>query len=286
MVNAKAVETIVVALAAYDIGDVREVVRVTGEHENRPHVVRTVAGRFFARLLAPRLGSPVALGVRHAFAEHLADHGLRVPRLLRTRSGESFARVAEEAVEVYEYIEDRVCGPEDARQAGEALADLHGAAESFRARPGGARRDWLTVNGDLARLQCLEEQMRTYLPAPEVFRSLETVREALLAAGRALAGADLPTGMIHGSFQPPNLLRDAAGELWITGFDYAHQAPLLLDVATAVLGFGEDIVAAYHDRRPLAEPERALLPSAVRRVLIHVELERGLGVERIAARLA
>jgi Ser/Thr protein kinase RdoA (MazF antagonist) len=122
MLNGKPAETISAALAAYELGEVREVVPVAGEHENRPHTVRTDEGRFLAKLLAPRFASPAALAVRHAFEEHLANHGLCVPRLLRTRRGESFVRVADEVVEVHEYIEGCASGAEDAPRAGEALA--------------------------------------------------------------------------------------------------------------------------------------------------------------------
>ena len=260
------------AIRAYDMGELRDVVALPGRHANAPHVVTTEAGRFFAKALTPRCALPLAVRLRHAFVEHLVSEGLRVPRFIRTRAGEPCARDGGHVVEVQEYVDGRSLradDPEDAARAGEALARLHLAGADFVPPGPGANRDPWGIEHDLEQLRRREQQMQTYLPAPEVTQFLQTVREALTAAAGELTQADLPTGMVHGQVRPGNLLCDAAGEVWVTDFDQCRWAPLLVDVAPLAGAFGSRAVAAYERQRALTETERGLAPTAIRLVSIH-----------------
>ena len=143
--------------------------------------------------------------------------------------------------------------------------------------------------------------MRTYVPAPEAFAPIEQVKSVLRETSAALAAADLPSGMIHGDFLPENLVYVESGGPFITDFDYCHQAPLIFDLATAIIGFAGDssedlgmgwdletaaaVTAAYERRRPLSEAERELLDPAVRRALVHLLLDTGSGPDRVVRAL-
>jgi len=277
-----ALATIESALARYNLGAIESIAPVGGEHENAPHVVTTGNGKYFAKWLTPRLSAMPALEARHRFVDHLVKAKVRVPRLIRTRNGAGCVGEGPCAVEVYEYIEGRPMGPDDGARvvrAGVLLHELHEAAESFRSPTPGMRRDWLTADGDLAKLDAVRKQMETYVPAPEMFEPLEYVKRMLSELAKALSEVDLPTQMIHGSFSPDNVVL-SGGKVWATDFDYCHGAPRVYDVASAAL-HGE-FIAGYDG---MTEDEVAALPAAKRRVLIHLRLSGGASPERVAEEL-
>jgi Ser/Thr protein kinase RdoA (MazF antagonist) len=194
------------------------------------------------------MGKNDAKGVdRQDFVDHLISRGLRVGEVPEQVDGQPL----------------RGEDPEGAVLAGETLARLHLAAADFVPPGPGADRDPWGVERDLERLRRREQQMQTYLPAPEVTQSVQALREALTRAAGELTQAELPTGMIHGDLRPENLLRDAAGEVWVLGFDKCRWAPLLVDVAALAQAFGEPAVMAYEQQRTLTETERRLGPTAI-----------------------
>jgi homoserine kinase type II len=297
-------DLIVAALDSYPVGTVTTMEALHGKHRNTPHMVATGRGRFFVKVLAPEFSGGPALEVRHAFIEHLAARGVPVPRLERTRDGQTCARIGEQVVEVYQFVAGRTYrrgDAADAEAAGKALARLHRAALEFSPPTPGVRRGWLIPEADLARLARFEEQMRTYVPAPEAFAPVEAVKAAIREASAALAAAELPTAMTHGDFLPENLVHASVGGPVITDFDYCHVGPLVFDLAAAIIGFaghesddpgdsfGPDVatavLTAYKSCRPLTEAENEVLQPAARRVLIHLHLDAGASPERIAGML-
>ena len=231
------------------------------------------------RLLEGRPAGRLACEVREGFVRYLREAGVRTPRLVDVRTDGA------KVVEVYERIEGTTATEQDAGPAGRALAELHAAARGFTSRAPGCKRDWLSADGDMARLEHIERQMQTYVPAPEMFAPMERVKGALRRSARALEEAELPKGMVHGSALAENALVDGEGNVWVTGFEHCHRAPLLMDLATAVMELGEEVVEGYEEVRGLREGERAALPEAVRRVTVHFGLERRESVEVIAERL-
>lgn len=292
------------ALGSYDIGPVSAIEPLGGGHLNEPHVVAAGRGRYFVKLLAPHLSAPPALEARHAFIEHLTAAAVPVPRLVRTAHGRTCARSDGRVVEVYEFVVGRAHRRGDvtqAKAAGEVIANLHRAALDFDPPAPGIRRGWLAPEEDLAYLDRYEQQMRTYVPAPEAFAPVEQVKRVVRKTSADLAAADLPTAMIHGDFRPGNLMYRPAGGPAITDFDYCHVAPLIFDLATAIIGFageepsepettvGDDVagalLAAYGALRPLTYAEQEMLQPTVGRVLVHLHLQAGSSPEKIAGAL-
>ena len=268
----EASEAIAAALRAYGFAEVRGITPVAGDFANQPHVVTTEVGRFFVKVLGPTHGSPLALARRHAYVDHLVAKGRRVPRLIGTRTGEPVARESGGAIEVQEYVKGqplRAEDPDDAARAGEALARMHLSGADFVPPGAGPDSDPWGIDQDLERLRRREQQMQTYLPAPEVTQSVQELREGLTAAGGELTHADLPAGMVHGDVRPQHFLRDAVGEVWVTGLDRCRRAPLLVDVSALAHAFGDSAVTAYERLRTLTDPERRLAPTAIRLISIH-----------------
>jgi Ser/Thr protein kinase RdoA (MazF antagonist) len=287
------------AVEHYDIGHVAGIQPLDGDHLNTPHVVSTTERRFFVKLLSPPLSALPAVEARHAFIEHVAAEAVPVPPLMRTRDGRTHTRVKQHVVEVYEFVEGREYRQgdvADAEAAGEALGRLHIAAVALGPRAPAAARGWLAPEGDLARLARFEEQIRTYAPAPEAFAPVEEVKTAVRQTSAALAAADLPTAMTHGDFLPENLVYGPVGGPLITDFDYCHVGPLILDLATALIGFAghgprfsgdlaSALLRAYEGLRPLTDAEGETFWPAVQRVLIHLRLQAGSSPEAVAEAL-
>jgi homoserine kinase type II len=273
------------ALAAFDVGEVLDLTPLAGEHRSRPLVATTASGRWFVKQLGPRAAAPPAVRLRHGFVGHLSSRGLRVPRFRRTLSGEDVLRAGGRAVEVQEFVEGRplsVRDPCDAALAGKTLAELHEAGADFMPPGLGAGGRGFSVEDELAQLRRLEQQMQTYLPAPEVIAAVEVVRRALVRAGHELSDGDLPAGVIHGDFQPQNLLRAADGTVWVTSFDACRWGPWLLDAMALRTACGERALAAYAGLRPLTEAEGGLTPLAEQTFMVLQGLARGASLETLA----
>jgi len=298
-------EQIASLLGAYDLGEVAEVVPLPGRHLNQPHVISAATGQYFAKLLVPGLSSAPGLDLRHAFVEHLADRGVAVPSIVRTRSGATYVRSRDRALELSEFVPGRpaVAGdPGDAEAAGTRLGELHAAGAYLPPGSLGPRRDLLDLQANLDQLVRLEGQTRTYLPAPEVLAKIETVKAALSGSAAPLRAADLPLGLCHGDYVAGNLVYPAGGEPWVTDFDQAQQGLLALDLATAIVSFAGlalpefgaafdanvawALAGGYARVRPLSDPERRALHPCIVAVVLGRHLRAGQAPERVAAILA
>jgi Ser/Thr protein kinase RdoA (MazF antagonist) len=249
------------ALAAYDLGPTTQVVPLPGQHANAPHMVDCGRGRLLARLLAPGLAAPGLIETRHALAEHLAARGVRTARFLPRRDGTTtWVRLGERAIEMREWVKARPAHPgdaEDARKAGQLLAQLHLAGRDFEPPCTIHMRGDNEFRDAFRRLTRMEQQMQTYLPAPELIARIQANRAALEEADRALERGDLPTGMLHGGFVPRNVLLDDSGHPWTVDLDQFHPGALVVDLARAAMGFGasDALGEAYASVRALTREE-------------------------------
>jgi Ser/Thr protein kinase RdoA (MazF antagonist) len=170
---------------------------------------------------------------------------------------------------------------------------MHLVAQDFPLPIGAAPVDAASAREDLARLAHLEQQMRTYLPAPEVLARLDTVGTRLREASARLQRADLPTGMIHGDFVPENLVYPDGCPPYTTDFDDCRPGPLLLDLAAAMAGFAalsgatalEAVLDGYRRLRALTDAEHHGLDAALVVVIVRMHLKAGSGLERLGAAL-
>ena len=297
-------DQIAALLAAYDLGEVAEIVAVEGRHANRPHFVRAERGRFLARMLAPACAAPAMLATRHAFLDHLARAGVRVPRLVRARDGRGAVPADSRALELTGFIPGRPPRPgdlADAEAVGELLGAMQVAAADFHPLFPGSRHELTDPQPDLTRLARLEQQVRVYLPAPEVMAGLASLKAGVSETASALAGADLPEGMLHGDLRPQSILFADRGPHAV-GFDLCHRGPLILDLAMALIAFAghaspefgktfdaeaaRALLAGYSRRRPLTSGETRALDAAATRVLVHRRLRADTSLETLAGLIA
>ena len=107
-------------------------------------VIQTSSERIFVKRHARAVRDVEGLMEEHRFMEHLRTKGIPVPRIFKTRSGETAIEWGESTYEVHgisaglDLYEDAISWTPfrsiaQARSAGEMLARLHRAAESFSA---------------------------------------------------------------------------------------------------------------------------------------------------------
>ncbi|MGQ9731041.1 MAG: phosphotransferase [Candidatus Zipacnadales bacterium] len=268
-------------LRAYSLGEVRSLVSLGEGHTHYPHCVQTDRGTYFLKILSGRLAAPSVLQMRHAFLAHLSHCGIPVPIPLHTEAGTTWMVMSVGTLEVYKWIEGEplnAASVDHAIQAARLLCDLHRAAEHFQPPLPNTKYDSLGADDDIAKLEFMEQQICTYMPAPEIIEQVRWVKQSLLAAERTLEQVDLPTHMIHGDFQRENLLLAADGTLWVTDFDECRVAPRVFDWALLAIDFER----GYDMWRMFGGEECHAFKAAYTRLLIRRELKRGSTVEYIA----
>lgn len=190
--------------------------------ENTNYFVDTEDGRFvltlFERLDHDDL--PFFLGLM----AHCADRGVPAPRPLRAKDGEVLRELCGKPAALVQRLEGASALTPNTAQchaAGEALADLHSSARSFRLTAANTRgRDWRVATAD---------QVRPRLP-PEAAALLDTA----LAADEAARWAALPQGVIHADLFRDNVLFQGDQVSGIIDFYYACNDALLFDLAVTV----------------------------------------------------
>ncbi len=125
-----------------DIGEPIEIVSASPRPFSAASVVRTSRETIFVKRHARAVRSFEGLIEEHRFMRHLRANGIGVPRVFATRTGDTAVESAESTYEVhsvptsFDLYEDAISWTpfrsiEHARSAGEMLARLHRAAESF-----------------------------------------------------------------------------------------------------------------------------------------------------------
>ncbi|MFP5235111.1 MAG: phosphotransferase [Acidobacteriota bacterium] len=121
-----------------------EILSVSPRPFSAASVIATGKGRVFVKRHSRLIRTAEALREEHRFMAHLLDHGVGVPLVLPTEAGDT---VVEDESSIYELhsvpegvdlYQDAISwtpflSPEHARSAGEMLASLHVAAESYEA---------------------------------------------------------------------------------------------------------------------------------------------------------
>jgi Ser/Thr protein kinase RdoA (MazF antagonist) len=109
-------------------------------------VIDTSDGRIFVKRHASSIRNSGGLAQEHRFMQHLCANGIQVPRVLSTSTGETALETHDGTYEVHEIpvgidlYQDAISwapfvSAGHARSAGEMLARMHLAAESFNAPP-------------------------------------------------------------------------------------------------------------------------------------------------------
>jgi homoserine kinase type II len=200
-----------------------------------------------------------------AIVEHVAGRGVPTPPPFRTKGGASFGTWQGQLVSLFPWRGGRTLPrsevqPVHARAAGEALARLHLAGESFADhRPGRYEPD--EIERRLSRI----EASASFDPA--LAAAVAVLRPELdsLATARA---PGLAEGLIHGDLFLDNVLYEGDRLAALLDFEQASWGRLAYDVAVTLLAFAfgrEDfrpemvaaLLAGYVALRPVTSAERA-----------------------------
>ena len=199
-----------------------------------------------------------------AIVEHVAARGVSTPAPFRTKEGASFGAWQGQLVSLFPWRGGRTLPrsevqPVHARAAGEALARLHLAGESFPDhRPGRYEPD--EIDRRLERIQVVAESDPALAAAVAV---LGPELEAL-AIGRV---PGLPEGLIHGDLFLDNVLYEEDRLAALLDFEQASWGRLAYDLAVTLLAFAfgrddfrpemvEALLSAYVALRPVTPAER------------------------------
>jgi Ser/Thr protein kinase RdoA (MazF antagonist) len=272
-------------------------------------------GQYFLKQRAPRYSDTPRLTYDHALMRHLAQVGLPVAPAIKTFDGNRWVRVEGLVYEIYPWVEGEAFDPtsrEQLQAAGDLLARLHQAGESFRPR---SHKDLPRLFHPQDRLPEIAEA-RALLEegvSPGAFSAPEAARilDRLEAEARGLLERlpderywALPPAVVHGDYHPANVKfrgEHAGSGAEIVGlfdWDWACRQARLKDVADGILFFAcprerpltGDLPSltqpplydadrmrifreAYEAHLPLTDEERKVLPDMLRERWLYVRLD-------------
>ena len=262
-------------LTRYTVGALAELSPIAAGIENTNYFVTTERGRFVLTLYErlPVEDLPFYLNLM----AHLARAGVEVPAPIPDRTGAFFSILNGRPAGLVRRIDGApvdVPAPEHCAAVGNALARLHLASQSYRARLTNRRGPaWWRQAARAVRLFITPEQNE--LLASEV--KFQT----------GFGKVKLPKGAIHGDLFCDNVLFAGERVAGIIDFGFAATDFFTYDLAIAVNdwcvagGCGDldterlaTMVAAYHAVRPLTDDERAQWPALLRAAALRFWVSR------------
>ncbi|MFQ5348085.1 MAG: homoserine kinase [Rhodothalassiaceae bacterium] len=253
-------------LAAYDLGEVRQLLPIAEGIENTNYRLETTTGRHVLTLFERRTPED-ALPFVIALLEHLAGKSAPVPRPIPDRQGRCLSRLCGRPALVVSFLEGRAVDTPDAahcRAAGVALARLHETAADFaatRANPFGIA-GWSPL---LAACRKVAHDRRDIILCDRVAAAL-----AMLPQDWPLS---LPRGTCHADLFPDNVFFAGDRVSGIIDFYFSATDALAYDLAIALAAWGFDaanhwdrsraqaLLAGYEEIRALTPAERDWLPA-------------------------
>jgi Ser/Thr protein kinase RdoA (MazF antagonist) len=230
-------KALVETLARYDIGKVISIKRAGGT-ANVNFIIQAEGGLFFLRLRNPKYSNVMHVKDDHRLIEHLRQKKQPVPRIIRTRDGQTFVKSEAGAYEVSEFIQG---APFDGAsrlqlaEAARALARLH--------RDG---RDWrpsepkVTIPKRYDSPDDFLPRWKALLSEARRIDDLDYILHQGTLANERVSRAkydELSDWTIHGDYIPANLLFSNDRVAGIFDFDWAGRHPRLRDIADLVMSF-------------------------------------------------
>lgn len=261
-------------LRAYNIGRVVGFQGIGEGVENTNYFVDTTQGRYvltlFERLNHEDL--PFFLGLM----DHCAGRGVPCPQPVAMRDGGWLTELNGKPAALVQRLQGGSELRPSAAQchaAGEVLAKLHLAADSFEGRAENSRGPaWRQATGE------------------RLMRSVDAETAALigdeLSAQAGIDWSQLPRGVIHADLFRDNVLFIEDRVSGVIDFYYACVDALVYDLAITVNDWCIDVdghldderyhamITAYAARRPLTEAERAAWPMMLRAAALRFWLSR------------
>jgi homoserine kinase type II len=263
-------------LTRYAVGGLAELAPISSGIENTNYFVTTANGRFvltlYERLPASEL--PFYLNLM----AHLARSGVEVPMPEPDRTGALFSMLNGKPASLVARVEGAPVGvpsPASCAAVGDALARLHIASTTYRAR--------LTNRRGPAWWRQAARAVKAYLTADQA-----ALLDAELKFQTGFGRGKLPKGAIHGDLFCDNVLFRDGRVAGIIDFGFAATDFFAFDLAITVNDWcvsadrnmhadaecAAAMVTAYDARRPLSPDEKTAWPALLRAAALRFWLSR------------
>lgn len=284
-------EEIDTVLSLYPIGSIVKITPAVGGLTNDNFFVDTDQGQFFLRrrnLAYP----PDSIDFELSLIDHLVADGFPTAPVIRTADGAFRVELNGRYWEMYRRLAGehfKVENLEQVRSAARLLARFHKAAADYPVRPSHIKdRDV-----DLSKAQRVIDQFETEggrrlgpigpLVMPRIADFFRSQAEVVITCVQPLT--DLPKTLIHGDFQPSNVLFQGSEAVALLDFGDTSLFYRAYDVAKAILRFStlkpnyrsqmdmaprmdlaraRAFLEAYQSELPLSETELKAMPALLR----------------------
>jgi homoserine kinase type II len=283
-------------LSHYPVGSVKKVMPAVGGLTNDNFFVEAEEGQFFLRRRNASY-PPESIDFELELINHLVSDGFPTAPLIRTREGSFRVKLDGRYWELYRRLPGehfRVDSLVQVRNAARLLARFHQAAADYQVRP----RHILDRDVDLSKVERVINQFEAEarrragplgpVLAPMLSGFFRRHGAAVVDCIQPLAG--LPRVLIHGDFQPSNILFQGDQATALLDFGEAALFYRAFDVAKAVLRFAtlkpgyrsqmdiethldlervKAFIEAYQSELPLSEIELRTMPALLRGVYLY-----------------
>ncbi|MDM7912239.1 MAG: homoserine kinase [Methanotrichaceae archaeon] len=281
-------------LSHYSLGRLKSIAPAKGGMTSDNWFVETVQGRYFLRRRNP-VFTRESIEFEIGLIEHLVAQGFPTAPLIRTIDGDLSVTADGSYWELYEYLSgDRFNATNLAqvRSAAGLLADFHQAAAGYKAPPVPDRT--IDLNRIERFVDMFEEELRArtkalgIVLAPPLSGFFKSQADLVLKGMEPLL--DQPLVLIHGDFQPSNILFQGNTAAALLDFGDAGFSYRAYDLARAILRFAtlrtdyssqSDIdplldlervrafIDSYQAKLPLSRSEISVIPDLLRGVYLY-----------------
>ncbi len=282
------------ALSHYRLGRLKAVVPALGGMTSDNWFAETAQGKYFLRRRNPCF-TPESIDFEMGLIEHLVALRFPTAPLIRTRDGQLRVDVGGSYWELYEYLSGErfnTTNPAQIRSSARLLACFHRSAAEYKARPVPERIV------DLSRIErfidVFEEELKArtkalgMVLAPSLAGFFRSQADLVLKGMKPLSGQ--PLVLIHGDFQPSNILFQGDRAIALLDFGDAGFSYRVYDVARAILRFStlradygsqQDIaplldlervrafMGSYQSELPLTKKEISVIPDLLRGIYLY-----------------
>ncbi len=282
------------ALSHYRLGSIKSIESAPGGMTSDNWFVETAHGKFFLRRRNPSF-TKESIGFEMGLIEHLLALRFPTAPLIRTKDGYLIVEAGGRYWELYEYLPGErfnVANLAQVQSAAMLLARFHRSAAGYRSRPPPDR------TMDLKRVErfvdTFEEELKARMRslgmvlAPALAGFLKTQANLVLKGLEPLFGQ--PLFLIHGDFQPSNILFQGVRATALLDYGDAGFSYRVYDVAKAILRFStlregyesqRDIdplldlervnafMGTYQTQLPLSRQEISVIPDLLRGIYLY-----------------
>lgn len=278
-------------LSHYRLGRLKAIMPAIGGMTSDNWFVETAKGRYFLRRRNPSF-TRESIDFEMGLIEHLVALGFPTAPLIRTRDGCLSVMAEGSYWELYEYLPgERFSATNLAqiRSAAGLLAAFHQAAAGYKADPVPDRT--IDLNRIERFIDMFEEELKArtkalgIVLAPPLAGFFRSQANLVLSGMKPLSGQ--PLVLIHGDFQPSNIIFQGNRAIALLDFGDAGFSYRAYDVARAILRFAtlRANYASQRDIEPLLDLERvrafmdvyqAKLPLSQEEISVIPDLLRGI----------